>query len=196
MKEIVTSCKEKIMEGDASRRADNQQKLLLEIIKRYDGYIGATNTKIAVILSYCMAYVGGVAFKIIDLSAKRNTDLIWWIALIVAAISVAATLYAAYHAYTALNPQTPPGRAQHEKPSIVFFGDVANLVGGRDGYVTRFKEISDNEIVEDLARQAHVLASIVSNKMGTLNRSIRTLAKVQLPLSLLTIIALCFTSPY
>lgn len=179
---------------DASKRAENQQKLLLEIIKRYDGYIGATNAKIAVIMAYSMAYVGGVAFKIIDLSAKRSHEWTWWLAILLAGASVAATLYAAYHAYEALNPQTPPGRAQHEKPSIVFFGDVANLAGGRDGYVTRINEITDTEIVEDLARQAHVLAGIISKKMAILNRSIRALAKVQLPLSLMTIIALCLTS--
>lgn len=181
--------------GDASKRAENQQKLLIEIIKRYDGYIGATNTKIAVILSYSMAYIGGIAFKIIDLSANRSPEWTWWLALILAGASVAATLYAAYRAYEALNPQTPSGRAQHEKPSIVFFGDVANLVGGRDGYVNRINEITDTEIVEDLARQAHVLANIVSKKMNTLNGSVRALAKVQLPLSLLTIIVLCLTSP-
>lgn len=179
---------------DALKRTENQQKLLLEIIKRYDGYIGATNTKIAVILSYSMAYVGGVAFKIIDLSAKRNHEYIWWLSLIFAGASVTCTLYAAYRAYEALNPQTSAGRAQHETPSIVFFGDVANLVGGRDGYVNRIKDITDAEIVEDLARQTHVLAGIVSRKMEILNRSIYTLAKMQVPLSLLTIILLCFTS--
>lgn len=180
--------------GDASKRAESQQKLLFEVIKRYDGYIGATNTKIAVILSYCMAYVGGISFKIIDLSAKQSHDWAWWLVLIFAGASVAATLYAAYYAYEALNPQTPSGRAQHEKPSIIFFGDVANLVGGRDGYVNRINEITDTEIVEDLARQAHVLASIVSKKMTILNRSIRVLAKAQLPLSLVTIVMLCLTS--
>lgn len=177
--------------GDLSKRAENQQKLLIEIIKRYDSYIGATNAKIAVILSYSMAYVGGVAFKIIDLSAKRDHGWGWWLALTIAGISVTATLYAAYRAYEALNPQTPSGRALHEKPSIVFFGDVASLIGGRDGYVNRINEITDSEIVEDLARQAHVLANIVSKKMTILNGSIRAIAKVQLPLSLLSIVALC-----
>ncbi len=177
-----------------SKRAENQQKLLLEIIKRYDVYIGATNAKIAVILSYCMAYVGGVAFKVIDLSAKRTADWSWWLSLLFAGASVAATLYAAHQAYEALNPKTPPGRAQHEQPSIVFFGDVANLAGGRDGYVNRINEITDSEIVEDLARQAHVMAGVVSEKMKTLNGSIRILAKAQLPLSLLTIFFLCLTT--
>lgn len=181
--------------GDGSKHAENQQKLLIEIIKRYDSYIGATNAKIAVILSYTMAYIGGVAFKIIDLSTKQKHDEYWWLALIIAGVSVAATLYGAYRAYEALNPQTPAGRGSHEKPSIVFFGDVASLAGGRDGYVNRICEISDAEIVEDLARQAHVLACILSKKMRTLNGSIYVLARIQLPLSLVTIFALCLTSP-
>lgn len=179
----------------AIKQAENQQRLLFEVIKRYDGYIAAANAKVAVVLSYSMAYIGGIVFKIIDLSAKRTHNVIWCSALILAALSIAATFYAAWRAYAALNPQTPPGRAQHEQPSIVFFGDVANLEGGRDGYVNRIKTISDAEIVNDLARQAFVLATIVCSKMGALKRSISVLVKVQLPLSLTTIILLCLTLP-
>ena len=184
-----------VIQESTPKQTENQQKLLIEIIKRYDSYIGSSNAKIAVILSYSMAYIGGVAFKIIDLSAKRSHDCTWWLAIVISSASVLVTLYAMYLAYRALNPQTPPGRAPHEQPSVIFFGDVANLVGGRDGYFQRIKEISDTEIVEDLARQAHVLAGIVSNKMAILNQSIDVLAKTQLPLCLLTIIALSLTTP-
>ena len=180
--------------GDASKHAESQQKLLWEIIKRYDAYINASNTKIAVILSYCMAYLGAIAFKVFDLLGQRCETWLWWVALTLALASVCATLYAIYHAYGALNPQTPPGRAQHEEPSIVFFGDVANLIGGRDGYVSRIQDITDNEVVEDLARQAHVLAGIVSTKMKALNASVRSLAKLQLPLGLLTVLAISWLS--
>lgn len=179
----------------AIRRAENQQKLLFEIIKRYDGYIAAANAKVAVILSYSMAYIGGVVFKIIDLSAKRTHDAMWWAALIFAALSIAATFFAASRAYSALNPQTSPGRAQYEQPSVVFFGDVASLEGGRDGYVNRINAISDAEVVNDLARQAFVLASIVSSKMRAVKSSIDSLVQLQLPLSLATIIFLCLTLP-
>lgn len=179
---------------DAQKRAENQQKLLFEIIKRYDGYIGATNAKIAVILSYCMAYIGGVAFKVIDLAGKRVYDCHWWAALVIAGISIVATLWAAHRAYAALNPQTPPGRAVNEEPSIIFFGDVASHAGGRDGYVKRISQISDVEVVEDQARQAYVLATILRNKMKTLNQAIHAIAWWQLPLSLLAIVALCLTS--
>lgn len=177
--------------GDISKRSENQQKLLFEIIKRYDAYIGAANTKIAIILSYCMAYIGGIAFKIIDLIAKRDHNWTWWLPIVSAGISIAVTFYSAYRAYEALNPQMPSGRANHEKPSIIFFGDVSGLNGGRDGYVHRINEITDAEIVEDLSRQAHVLANIVSRKMALLNQSTQAIAIIQLPLSLLTILLLC-----
>ncbi|WBX89162.1 Pycsar system effector family protein [Achromobacter mucicolens] len=182
------------VEGDASKRAESQQKLLWEIIKRYDAYINASNTKIAVILSYCMAYLGAIAFKGFDLLEQRCETWFWWATLVLALASVCATLYAIFQAYGALNPQTPPGRAGHEMPSIVFFGDVANLTGGRDGYVSRIREITESEVVEDLARQAHVLAGIVSKKMRALNASVRSLAKFQLPLGLLTVLAVSWLS--
>lgn len=41
-----------------------QQKFLFEIIKRYDLYINTTNSKIAIVLSYCMAFIGGLGFKL------------------------------------------------------------------------------------------------------------------------------------
>lgn len=174
--------------------AENQQKLLFETIKRYDSYIGTTNTKVAVILSYCMAYIGGLSYKVIDLSAEGSASCLWWVALILVGASVLASLFAAYRAYEALNPNVASGRDPHEPPSIFFFDDVANMTGGRDGYVTRVSEITDSEVVQDLARQAHVLAKILSTKMKTLNRSIRILVQTQLPLSLLAVIALCLAS--
>ncbi|MGL6176330.1 MAG: Pycsar system effector family protein [Vibrionaceae bacterium] len=184
-----------VIQESTPKQAENQQKLLIEIIKRYDSYIASSNTKIAVVMSYSMAYIGGIAFKIIELSTKRNHDYAWWLAIAIGAASILVTLCAIYFAYSALTPQTPPGRAPHEQPSIIFFGDVASLVGGRDGYLRKIKEISDTEVVEDLARQAYVLASIISNKMAILNLSISVLAKGQLPLFLFTIVTLCLTTP-
>lgn len=178
---------------DVKKRAENQQKLLFEIIKRYDVYISATNTKIAVILSYCIAYIGAISFKIIDLSGTRSYNSVWWIALGLATLSALATFVAANRAYAALNPQTPSGRGDNEAASVVFFLDVAGMSGGRDGYVNRIKTIEDPEIVEDLARQTFVLASIVGSKMKILNRAIGILIKYQLPLSFVTIVALFFT---
>ncbi|AJX70016.1 hypothetical protein BG19_2195 [Burkholderia pseudomallei MSHR840] len=163
------------------RSADEQQKLLLEIIKRFDGYINATNSKIAVVLSYCMAYIGGLGFKLVDLSDKREHDCAWWLLLFVSLLSVLATLVAAHFAYRALKPQTPPGRALHEKPSVVFFGDVASHAGGRDGYGAYLALLTAEEVVADLSSQAHVLATIAALKFRFVNSGITWLVRVQLP---------------
>ena len=61
-----------------TRDNEHQQKLLLEIIKRYDSYINSSTSKVAFILSYCMAYIGGLGFKLVDVSDKRAHDVWWW----------------------------------------------------------------------------------------------------------------------
>ncbi|AJE99143.1 Pycsar system effector family protein [Pandoraea apista] len=163
------------------RSSDEQQKLLLEIIKRFDGYINATNSKIAVVLSYCMAYIGGLGFKLVDLSDKRAHDCAWWVLLIVSLLSVIATLVAAQFAYRALKPQLPAGRAPHEKPSVVFFGDVASYIGGRDGYSSFLASLTAEDILADLSLQAHTLATIAASKFRLLGTGITWLVRVQLP---------------
>lgn len=176
------------------KQVENKQKILLEIIKRYDAYISAANTKIAVILSYAMAYIGGVTFKIIDINKNNQviSDYIYLGIWLLAAASVLATLFSAYKAYLALNPQTPSGRGDNEEASIIFFGDVAKMAGGRDAYVNRIVKIEDEEILKDLARQAYVLAGIVESKMLMLKNSIDALVTFQIPFSILTIMALWF----
>ncbi len=164
-----------------TRTHEEQQKLLLEIIKRFDGYINATNSKIAVVLSYCMAYIGGLGFKLVDLSDKREHDWAWWGLLAVSLLSVLSTLVAAQYAYRALKPQTPTGRAPHEKPSAIFFGDVASHAGGRDGYTTYLASMTAEEVNTDLSEQAHVLATIATSKFRLLGRGISWLVRVQLP---------------
>lgn len=163
------------------RSADEQQKLLLEIIKRFDGYINATNSKIAVLLSYCMAYIGGLGFKLVDLSDKRIHDCAWWVLLGVSLVSVLATLVAAGFAYRALKPQTPAGRALHEKPSVIFLGDVASHAGGRDGYAAYLASLTHEDVVADLSSQAHILATIAASKFRLLSSGITWLVRIQLP---------------
>jgi hypothetical protein len=164
-----------------TRGNEDQQKLLLEIIKRYDTYINSSNSKIAIILSYCMAYIGGLGFKLVDVSDKRVHDLAWWGLLLAALISVAVTLWSARYAYLALQPQVPSGRGVHEGPSAIFFGDVAKHPGGRDGYATALKGMSDEDVVKDLSGQAHALAGIASRKYALLTSATNFLVRAQIP---------------
>ncbi len=105
-----------------TRTHEEQQKLLLEIIKRFDGYINATNSKIAVVLSCCTAYIGGLGFKPVDLSDKREHDWAWWGLLAVSLLSVLSTLVAGQYAYPAARSsckRQPPAR--HTRNPLLFF---------------------------------------------------------------------------
>ncbi|WP_250517892.1 Pycsar system effector family protein [Caballeronia sp. INDeC2] len=164
------------------RKFDDQQKLLLEIIKRYDSYINSSNSKIAIILSYCMAYIGGLGFKLVDVSDKRAHDAWWWGLLLVSLASVGVTLWAARYAYLALHPQLPSGRASHEGPSAIFFGDVARHPGGRDGYAASLGAMTDEEVVKDLSHQAHTLAGIAAHKFSLLGQATSFIVHFQIPL--------------
>ncbi|WP_155741250.1 Pycsar system effector family protein [Burkholderia pseudomultivorans] len=165
--------------ADEKNHSD-QQKLLFEIIKRYDLYINTTNTKTAIILSYCMAFIGGLGFKLVDLVEKREHDILWTALLVVSSASLLITLASAHFAYKALMPQTPSGVAAHESPSVIFFGDVASHAGGRDGYYQKLTNLSIEEVNKDLAYQAFILAKIASTKFQSLNKSIRILAFYQI----------------
>ncbi|APA86019.1 hypothetical protein BJG93_11870 [Paraburkholderia sprentiae WSM5005] len=147
------------------RERDDQQKLLFEITKRFDSYINSSNSKIAIILSYCMAYIDGLGFRLVDVSDKRIHDVAWWVLLLVSLLSVVVTLWSARYAYLVLHPQIPSCRAGHEVPSAIFFGDVAQHLGGRDGYAASLRAMGDEDIVRDLAGQAHTLAGIASRKV-------------------------------
>lgn len=175
------------------RKTDDNQKLLLEIIKRFDTYINASNAKIAVILSYCMAYIGGLGFKLVDISDKRAHDAAWWALLLICLLSVVITLWAARIAYQALAPQLPSGHAVHEQPSVVFFGDVATHPGGRDGYVTSILHLTDEVILRDLSIQAYTLATIARAKFVLIDKSTQCLVRYQIPLFALILVLLLTT---
>jgi hypothetical protein len=173
------------------RGHDDQQKLLIEIIKRFDAYINSSNSKIAIILSYCMAYIGGLGFKLVDLSQKQQPHNIkWWLVLVVALASILVTLWAARFAYLALNPQVQAGRALHETPSVVFFGDVTSHPGGRNGYAETISKLTTEQVVEDLAFQAYALAGITNSKFVFLGKATKSLVHLQLPTFALTLILL------
>lgn len=172
------------------RKSDDNQKLLIEVIKRFDTYINASNAKIAVILSYCMAYIGGLGFKLVDISDRRIHDTNWWFLLAVCFVTIAVTLWAAHFAYRALAPQVTSGRAAHEPPSVVFFGDVATHPGGRDGYVESINQLTEDLVVQDLARQAHTLAAIARCKFELVDKATKCIVYVQIPLFALILVLL------
>lgn len=171
-------------------KEEDKIKTLIEVIKRYDLYINSCNAKIAIILSYCMAYIGGVGFKAVDIFSKFNSDhlFVFIILFSVLVTSILVTLVAASKAYDALSPNINNGRATHEQPSLIFFGDVSEYIGGRDGYAKRWEDLSNKEMIIDLSHQAYVLAKIASLKFSYLSESIKLIVNRQLPMLFVTLL--------
>lgn len=175
---------------ESGEKFDARDKLILETIKRFDGYITATNSKVAMIISYCIAYLAGLMLR---LNVFDATGLPLWAAVAVfsvAALSASITAWTTKYAFSALAPRTPSGRADHEAPSIFFFGDVASYAGGRDGYVKRVRDITQSELEVDLANQAHVLAGIAKAKYDDIGMAVKWLVRGQVPSLVLTVFLL------
>jgi len=171
-----------------------KDKLILETIKRFDIYINASNTKIAIILSYCIAYLAGLMLRLNGLHLQNTPHWLVGILLGSASLSSVITAWTVKYACSALAPKTPSGRAQHEHPSIFFFCDVADHIGGRDGYIKRVLDITPAELTQDLASQAHILANITKNKYKDISSAVNCLVYFQVPSLMLTVFVLIFAS--
>lgn len=167
-----------------------KHKLLTEIINRLDIYINATNSKVAIILSYCIAYIAGLGFKLSSLSDTQIHNASWYLLLSIYLLSVVFTLLAAHYAYRAMAPQLPSGRATYELPSTIFFGDIAKHPGGRDGYVMSVLQLTEEDVVRDLAKQAYTLATIADSKFALIVKAYKCIVRFQIPLFALFLVLL------
>lgn len=177
---------------------DNEAKIkhLIEIIKRYDGYTNSCNAKAAIILSYCMACTAGISFKAIDILSKSCKED-QYILIILSLTSISAiliTLAASKKAYEAVYPKLDSGNSPYEKKSLIFFGDVSNLTGGREAYKKFWKDLSSNELLEDYSQQAYIMAKITNTKFSILSECISILIKYQIPAVFISLIILALSS--
>lgn len=164
---------------------EEKQKLLIEIIKRFDLYINSTNTKIAIILSYCTVCFIGIGIRFATSFHKESPQWYFYATFIVFII---LTSYIIKIAYNTLYPDTNPGHSEREKQSIFFFSDVASFDGGRDAYKEKIFQITAEEIVDDLSGQAFILANIANDKFKMLQKIIKWVVLGHLPLVLLFVI--------
>jgi hypothetical protein len=145
------------------QESENKIKNQFEVIKRIDTYIGTTNTKCTIIMSYCAAATAFVFTLLAKLElAKASLQLIVGIgvfsclALVLALICmVLATL--TIFPVTFSNPKSPRGQ------SLLFYGDIASCGSGED-YSKRIAQVSCEGFLEDLNGQVYTLASIASKK--------------------------------
>ena len=135
-----------------------------EVIKRIDTYIGTTNTKCTIIMSYCTAVI---ALQILLLSRidleNATIQLIVSIGL-ACSLSLITSVVCMLMACLTIFPITFSSPSNYRGTSLIFYGDIVNIKDGSDGYVRKINEVSEEAYLNDLSDQVFTLAGIVSHK--------------------------------
>lgn len=147
--------------SDSEKKIKNQ----FEILKRIDTYIGTTNTKCTIIMSYCAAATAFIFTLLAKLNpADASMQLMVGIGIF-SVLSLALALWCMVLATLTIFPMTfsKPGSPKGE--SLIFYGDISSC-GGGENYSQQVKKATDEEFLEDLNGQVYTLASIASNKFS------------------------------
>ena len=142
----------------AAKAIEQKTKNLLEVLKRLDVYIGTTNTKCAVVMSYCAAVIGLTTLLIsragTDISHPEFLVFIGLLSTMVFASSVACM----WMAISVIFPVT------FSRNSVIFFGDISATGNTPSKYCEKIRDISDAAFLDDLSDQVFTLSKIVSEK--------------------------------
>lgn len=175
------------MNNDSDNSSIDRHALLLDIIKRYDHYIGTTNFKIALLASF----VATVLISFLHFTTKLNEVGLLYKGVIITTITLIA-LFSLGALYNLLRAVFPITKSSKELESIIFFGDVAGFKSGKD-YHQRLQDCDEKLILKDLSTQAYELANILKLKMYYISNAVRILKWLVIPYMITVIIFAYFT---
>ena len=173
------------LSGEAT---ENEKKVsfLFDVIKRYDHYIGTTNFKVALMLSFLATVVIGLSFRFTTIEPCVSTTSYILIALYTSAIlTIILSMITAYFLIRVVFPNTKNIIAGS---SLVFFGDVSKVEGGAEGYLKKIKKKTYDDLLTDLATQTHQVATVTAMKFETLKLASQILSYGVLPFLTLSMI--------
>ena len=153
-----------------SKEVEHKTKNLFEVIKRFDVYIGTTNTKSAIVMSYCAAVIGLVTLLISKMVPDVSHPAFLVFVGLFSIIVVASSVVCMAMAMLVIFPVTFSSPKNHNGESLIFFCDIAAVKDGPAGYVARVNEVSDIEFLADLSNQVFTLSKIVSEKFERIKK--------------------------
>lgn len=157
----------KIKEVDLKEDAfEEKRSFLFDIIKRYDHYIGTTNFKVGLLMSFIAAIILGLSIRII-LTDPSDSDC-KFLYNVASALSVLTILLSIFTAVNLLRVVFPNTKTDKSYKSLIFFGDVLATDNEADGYAKKIREATPEEILEDLSKQTFIIAEIVNEKFRVL----------------------------
>jgi hypothetical protein len=139
-----------------------------DIIKRHDHHINATNTKAALVLTFCVASSSALAYNCPKVWGICGASLFKLIAVLVFGLTFVLLIVSAKFAFKAIFPNVTPGNK-----SLISFVHIAEKASEPDTYHEEFSALSNEDILCDLCHQSVVLSSIANDKFKLLIYSVR-----------------------
>jgi predicted ferric reductase len=156
--------------------ADNeihiQEKIdfLFNIIRRYDSYIGTTNVKAGLMLSFMGTIIVFLATRSISIDpALKRLDFIYYAAVFSSIITILLSISASITLLMVIFPNTKNKNITNEK-SLIFFGDVSTY--NTTSYYVKIKKSEMESLLQDLSAQTYILADIVNEKFRILKKAV------------------------
>ena len=147
-------------EIDDTKVVEQKIKNQFEILKRIDSYIGTTNTKCTLIMSYC---AGFTALALSLLGRLSLTEASTATAIILGISYCYSLLFAFACMIMACLTIFPATRSTPAKDSLIYFGDIS-AHESLSSYISKIRSISESDFLTDLAGQTHALSLIARKK--------------------------------
>lgn len=165
---FMTHCKPD--NGVLSKNIEQKTKNQFEVIKRIDVYIGTTNTKCTIIMSYCAAIVA-LMFSLLGRMDLASTTMPFIVSIgISSGLGLITAVICMLMACLTIFPVTFSSPNKYKGESLIFYGDIASTQGGVDAYIGKINEVSDEKYLDDLSGQVFTLAKIVSRKFSLIQK--------------------------
>jgi len=152
----------------------------IEVLKRIDVYIGTTNTKCTIIMSYCAAAIAFIVTLLAKLE-QNNISVHLMVAIgLFSILAFALAIWCMALAIITIFPATFSKPGTHRGESLIFFGDISSYAEEK-AYSEKIKNTSEEDFLDDLNSQVFTLATIASKKFS----------RIQLTATILTIHFAC-----
>lgn len=152
------------------KEIEQKTKNLLEVLKRLDTYIGTTNTKCTIIMSYCAAVIGLTTLLISRSVPDVNHPAFLVFIGLCSIIVIASSIVCMWMAISVIFPVTFSSPKNHNENSSLYFGDIKSINDGANGYQQKIKTLSHADFLEDLCDQIFTLSTIASEKFDRIKR--------------------------
>ncbi|MCI5160992.1 MAG: hypothetical protein D3917_03010 [Candidatus Electrothrix sp. AX5] len=151
---------------DNEKHLQEKIDFLFSIIRRYDSYIGTTNVKAGLMLSFMGTIIVFLATRSISIDpASKSLGYIYYAAIFFSIITSLLSTAASITLLRVIFPNTKNKTITNEK-SLIFFGDVSAY--NATSYYEKIKKSSMESLLQDLSAQTYILADIVNEKFRIL----------------------------